>query len=218
MSAIPIYNGSGFLSATATARREERWLLMTCSVRYARFAAFMAVAAVLMIAASIRNRVWENDASLWEDATRKAPLFDRGHYNLGLEYKKRGLCARAVLEFQSAIQIGGSYSDVSDEYNELGRCYELLGERKRALNAFRGAVSYNPQSCIALNNLGLALQELGRFDEAVDQFNKALLCNPGYELARLNIARTIEFARSAQEASAKKNRRAGAAAGAGQRR
>jgi Flp pilus assembly protein TadD len=45
-----------------------------------------------------------------------------------------------------------------------------------------------PDSVQPLNNLGVALASLGRLDEAIAQFERALAIQPGFEDARRNLA------------------------------
>jgi Flp pilus assembly protein TadD len=57
-----------------------------------------------------------------------------------------------------------------------------------AIDQFRAALTWNPGSVEAHNNLGIALASLGRMDEAVDQFKQALAIEPAFEDARRNLA------------------------------
>ena len=57
-----------------------------------------------------------------------------------------------------------------------------------AIDQFRAALTWNPESVEAHNNLGIALASIGRMDEAVDQFRQALAIEPAFEDARRNLA------------------------------
>lgn len=57
-----------------------------------------------------------------------------------------------------------------------------------AIDEFRAALKWNPDSVEAHNNLGIALASIGRMDEAVDEFKQALAIEPGFEDARRNLA------------------------------
>jgi spermidine synthase len=57
-----------------------------------------------------------------------------------------------------------------------------------AIDQFRAALTWDPESVEAHNNLGIALASLGRMDEAVDQFRQALAIEPAFEDARRNLA------------------------------
>jgi Flp pilus assembly protein TadD len=56
--------------------------------------------------------------------------------------------------------------------------------------ASRAAISLRPENAEAFNNLGLALAELGKHDDAIAAFESALRIQPGFELARNNLAWT----------------------------
>ncbi len=56
-----------------------------------------------------------------------------------------------------------------------------------AIDEFRAALKWNPDSVEAHNNLGIALASIGRMDEAVDEFNRALAIDPEFEDARRNL-------------------------------
>lgn len=57
-----------------------------------------------------------------------------------------------------------------------------------AIDEFRAALQWNPESVEAHNNLGIALASIGRMDEAVIEFKQALAIEPGFEDARRNLA------------------------------
>jgi Flp pilus assembly protein TadD len=57
-----------------------------------------------------------------------------------------------------------------------------------AIDEFREALRWNPDSVEAHNNLGIALASVGRMDEAVKEFRQALAIEPGFEDARRNLA------------------------------
>jgi spermidine synthase/tetratricopeptide (TPR) repeat protein len=66
---------------------------------------------------------------------------------------------------------------------------DLLEQRrfKEAVDEFREALQFMPESVEAHNNLGIALASLGRMDEATYQFRMALEIQPDFEDARRNL-------------------------------
>ena len=58
---------------------------------------------------------------------------------------------------------------------------------QKEIELWQEAIDNNPNNCRALNNLGNALDDRGRFDEAVAQYRKALEINPGYVKAHYNL-------------------------------
>lgn len=56
---------------------------------------------------------------------------------------------------------------------------------------FRRAVARDPDSYVALNNLGLVLHHLGRDREAIERFHEAARANPAAREARGNLIRAV---------------------------
>ena len=54
------------------------------------------------------------------------------------------------------------------------------------------ALQLDPDYAEAYNNLGVALANQGRFDEAIEQFSAALKIYPGYANARQNLERSLK--------------------------
>ncbi len=71
--------------------------------------------------------------------------------------------------------------------NEAGLLLSDLGERERAIAAFRRAVSLDPRYARALSNLGTALRESGDLDGAVQAYMSAVAAKPDYALAWANL-------------------------------
>jgi tetratricopeptide (TPR) repeat protein len=61
------------------------------------------------------------------------------------------------------------------------------GDGRAAETHFRRAVAHDPESYVALNNLGLVLHRLGRVQEAIERFHEAARANPTAGEARENL-------------------------------
>jgi protein O-GlcNAc transferase len=72
--------------------------------------------------------------------------------------------------------------------NEAGLILSDLGERDRAIDAFRRAVALNPGYARAFSNLGTALREGGDLAGAVQAYERAVAAKPDYALAWANLA------------------------------
>lgn len=64
--------------------------------------------------------------------------------------------------------------------------YRTAGQLQEALKAYRSVLARCPNFCAAYNNLGLTLHKLGRPNESLPLFEKALRCNPKDNLFREN--------------------------------
>jgi len=57
---------------------------------------------------------------------------------------------------------------------QLGNILKVEGHPNQALEAYQGALAVKPNFTKALQNIGVVLGELGRFDEAIDVYNRAI--------------------------------------------
>ena len=63
----------------------------------------------------------------------------------------------------------------------------LLKQYDKALADFTAALRINPDNAHAHNNIGMMLEKMGRSEEAVCHFKKALQIKPGYMDAAKNL-------------------------------
>ena len=144
-----------------------------------------AVILLLVLAAFSRNRVWQDEFSLWSDVARKSPSLVRAWTTLGSWFWEKGDCDRAILNYTRAIRLqpnplaaypataGASGSGAADRnFEELSRtirsnhylfsaylvrgiCYYRKGESDRALEDLDQAVQLNPLDFSAFLNRGM---------------------------------------------------------------
>jgi O-antigen ligase len=72
----------------------------------------------------------------------------------------------------------------------LSHLYLKLGQGDRAYVEARLALSYHPNNINAMNNLGAALNALGRPEEAMEVYQRALLIKPDAGTIRVNLGNT----------------------------
>jgi protein O-mannosyl-transferase len=82
------------------------------------------------------------------------------------------------------------------------RTWQQCGAYSNPETLWRAVISENPQSWMAHNNLGIALVQSGRIDEAFEQYHKALEINPGYGEAYYNLANALLRAQRVDDAVA----------------
>ena len=70
-----------------------------------------------------------------------------------------------------------------------GECLRDTGQYEKALTVFRGAARENPRSVIPVANIAGALYKLGRKDEAVPEFRRALALDPAQAESAAGFAR-----------------------------
>jgi tetratricopeptide (TPR) repeat protein len=75
-------------------------------------------------------------------------------------------------------------------WQNIGRCYLLLGDNKRAVYYLKKTAELNPQEIPALMDLGVTLERANLNDEAIEIFVKVLEINPDYLSAYNSLALT----------------------------
>src|SRR5690242_21639924 len=73
-----------------------------------------------------------------------------------------------------------SMNDWDDAERRVEKAQELFEQHKwqEALEELRAATSINPYNASWVFNIGLTLDELGRYDEAIDAYRQALAIEP----------------------------------------
>jgi len=105
-----------------------------------------ATSVVLILATTLpttvhRNRVWQDDVRLWEEAVAVNPGHFHPFYNLGSALAGRGDLASAERAFRKASELNPE-DDMS--YAGLGYCCEISGDWNSAIRWYRAALSLNP--------------------------------------------------------------------------
>ncbi len=125
------------------------------------------------------------EASPWlEKAARLKPDFAIAHHNLGNAYQQVGRFEDAVSSYKKAIELGR----YPESYLALGLSFLDIHHRSggkesldSCIDAFQNAVAARPDYAEAENNLGIALRQDGRLDEAVAVYKKLIERAPAYE-------------------------------------
>ncbi len=122
-----------------------------------------------------RNRIWSDEALLWQDAAEKAPAKIRPHLNLGALYQVRGQADRAIREYAYVLETApgnsAALSNLASLYmdrNELDKTEALLS---------RAVVADSKFAAVYLN-LGVVRLRQARFEEARSLFERARVLNP----------------------------------------
>jgi len=112
------------------------------------------------------------------------------HTFLGWTYSFQDRHDDAIAECHRAIEVdpefGNPYNDIGAYLIELGRYEEAIPWLQRAMKARRYEPRHFPHA-----NLGRALMKLGKTQEAMREFRKALEIEPNYAVARRELARLV---------------------------
>jgi tetratricopeptide (TPR) repeat protein len=144
------------------------------------------ITAVLMLGGTTygRNRVWQNEITLWEDVVRKSPDKFRPYLNLGIAYANQDRLDEAISAFKTALLFR---PDFANAHNDIGNIYVKQNRLNEAISAFKTATQFKPDYAEAYNNLGNAYDKQNRFDEAISAFKTATQFKPDYAEAYNNL-------------------------------
>lgn len=98
---------------------------------------------------------------------------------------KHGLHDEAVAAFDAAIDL--CPLENSDHLYRRGMAYYGKGDYINAIACFARGLQLDPNDVDAWFDQGESLNQLGRYDEAIESYNKALTLCPRYEKARRSL-------------------------------
>lgn len=123
----------------------------------------------------LRNRVWQNDLTLWADVLSKAPRNPRAALNLGNALGTRGRYDQAL---QIYIHILRSNPDSAKVHYNIGVVYEKRGEIQKAIAAYRQALQIDPRNDLAQAGLANILIKQGDTEEVLSHYRDVLRAEP----------------------------------------
>lgn len=147
------------------------------SARALRLALVIAIAAPLGAATYMRNNVWKDPFTLWEDVAVKSPWSPLAHHNLGAEYFKKGMFDRSIEEFREAVRLDPEFYL---SHKNLAAVYHSRGMFDEAIVEYKAVLKRLPDSPVTLYNIGLVHMDKGMLDDALRYFEAALKADPGY--------------------------------------
>ena len=125
------------------------------------------------------------------------------HYRIAQAYRHQGNVAKAeehlglrgdkdVTASDRLISLMESFSRSSDYYLGEGTRAASQNQYDRAINAFKLAVTINPDNVAAYTQLALSLRMQGHLDQAEDSLATGLEIDPDYTLANMLMGTVIE--------------------------
>jgi tetratricopeptide (TPR) repeat protein len=122
------------------------------------------------------------------------------HDNLSELLGKQGKVDEAIAEHRIAI---GLQPDFANAYNTLGDILSRARQDSAAAAAeFRNAIRFQPDNAIYRDNLGQALQEQGKLDEAIAAYREAIRLRPSLGDAHAGLGEVLEYQGKREEAIA----------------
>ena len=105
-------------------------------------------------------------------------------------YVDLGFCYGVLRDGESAIDMYHTATELNPSGNnfiELADIYMRVGDSEDALLAANAGLVKDPYNARLYNAKGMALNDLQRFDEAEEAWEKALKLNPNLKVAQANI-------------------------------
>jgi tetratricopeptide (TPR) repeat protein len=182
------------------------WQLAQWSTRRHRAPAMSAYALLLTLlstglgaATVVRNHTWQNDYSLWRDATEKAPNNARAWMNAGRAAMNRGFEPEARRFLLEARRLSPCYAYVQMNLSAL----EARGSQLDASLAWADeAVRCNPGLALTHFYRAAALERLGRLDEALQGYRETTAIDSKHTEAWMAQGRLFERRMAWQDAAA----------------
>lgn len=134
-------------------------------------------AVVVMTLAGVsyaRNMAWQDEVTLWQNASLKAPNKARPHNNLGYHYMKHKQPDKAIAEFRRAVQLRPDY--IHPRYNLAQMLYKK--DPKGAEEQLKKIFDTDPHNADAHNMLGYLYMDQGDADKGLREFLAAINYKP----------------------------------------
>lgn len=128
-----------------------------------------------------RNRVWQNEVSLWQDSARKSPAKARPNNNLAIALVEEGELEHAVNLFKKALRARPYNATL---HKNMGNLMMELNRTEEAVHHYTWASRIQPTNPELHYKLGDALMQQQKYDHAIRSFTDAIKIRPDYEQAR----------------------------------
>jgi tetratricopeptide (TPR) repeat protein len=125
----------------------------------------------------VRNDVWANSITLWDDTIAKNPTEATAYINRGNANKKLNKFKDANADYTKAIKINPK---IPEAFFARGVLYASLNQTEEALNDYKSTLQINPKYIEANINLGNIYLNLREYSNALNEFNKVLNINKEY--------------------------------------
>lgn len=122
---------------------------------------------------------------LAESLVTAYPGDERAHLTLASVYSAQQLYPKSIAEYERAIALNPDYSLA---YNQLGYANRSVGNNAAAEDAFKRYIALLPNDPNPRDSYAELLMKVGRFDESIAQYQKALSVDPHFSGSFVGIA------------------------------
>lgn len=128
----------------------------------------------------------------YNEALRIKPESKYAYNNIGCLYKDNEKQQEAIDYYVKAIELDTDNSFVNS-YNNIADCFIDLKDYDKAFEYYNLGMNVMPQQDSLYSNKGLLLKKIGRYNEAIEEFKKAIELDDKNTEYLENIAETYEF-------------------------
>jgi tetratricopeptide (TPR) repeat protein len=165
----------------------SRLLTFRVGTRKVVGAGIAVVIALLGADTMARTRIWRNNETLFTAMVREAPDAPSAYANLADAIAGQRPDSALAL-YNHALRLDQGFVHA---YVHAGILLSERGDHRRAIHNLRLANELEPNSVLALNDLGLAFVAAGQADSALATFDRAISIHPGSALLHLNRANAL---------------------------
>jgi tetratricopeptide (TPR) repeat protein len=127
------------------------------------------------------------------------PNDERAQLTAGNFYFGQQQIEEAIAHYKKATEVAPNFSPV---YNILGYAYRQRGDYPAAEQAFKKYVELIPNDPNPYDSYAELLLKMGRFDESIEQYRKALSVDPNFTPSRFGIAANLMYKNQPDQALA----------------
>jgi len=132
-----------------------------------------------------RNKVWNNEFSLWYETVKAVPNGPRARLNLASAYYNLNFLDKAIEQAQIALKL---YPNYYEAFDTLGHIYYKKGLVDEAIKMYKIAIGIYPDRANAYRALAVVYGSKGQYKEAIEAGLTALKHNPYLDGSRYNLA------------------------------
>ena len=137
-----------------------------------------------------RNQAWKSNETLYMDTLRRVPHAQNIRYALGSYYFERGELDKARTEFETVINSGDQWKDITMAYKGLGDYYRTKNDLDNALIYYQKSVDAavpTPRDYVTFNDLGVAYMDKGVYLKGLIYFCQAVQLLPDNQTTMNNL-------------------------------
>jgi Tfp pilus assembly protein PilF len=122
----------------------------------------------------LQKKNLDEAVTAFESCLKIRPDYSQALVNLGTAYEEKGLPEKAEQEYKKAFDIDAN----SQASFYLAKLYAKQKKLEPALDFIQKFLAKNERSAPAHNILGVILNEMGKYPEAIQSFRRALALTP----------------------------------------